>query len=71
VVMGAFMRAHTNLGWVISRVFAVLVMRQNDLPPIYDWCAQATFYRTLLSVQGILLEVTPTIYSSCLANYNV
>ena len=37
----------------ISRVFAVLVIRQNDLPPIYDWCARATFYRTLLSVQGI------------------
>jgi hypothetical protein len=54
VVMGAFMRAYTNLGCAgISRVFAVLVMRQNDLPPIYDWCARATFYRTLLSVQGI------------------
>jgi len=42
-----------GVGAGISRVFAVLVMRQNDLPPIYDWCARATFYRTLLSVQGI------------------
>ena len=43
-----------RVGASISRVFAVLVIRQNDLPPIYDWCVWATFYRTLLSVQGIL-----------------
>ena len=42
-----------GVGAGISRVFAVLMMRQNDLPPIYNWCARATFYRTLLSVQGI------------------
>ena len=53
--MGLFIRAHINLGWVcasILRVFAVLVIRQNDLPPIYDWCARATFYRTLLLTRG-------------------
>jgi len=31
-------------------------MRQNDLPPIRDWRARATFYRTLLSVQGIKIN---------------
>ena len=47
----------------ISRIFAVLVIRQNDLPPIYDWCARATFYRTLLSVQGIVQEKDQTEWS--------
>jgi hypothetical protein len=34
-------------------------MQQNDLPPICDWCARATFYRTLLSVQGIIAAAWP------------
>ena len=50
-----------KFGVGISRVFAVLVIRQNDLPPIYDWCARATFYRTLLSVQGIERMLTPAV----------
>ena len=59
VVISAFMRAHINLGWVrASHVFSQSwVIRQNDLPTIYDWCARATFYRTLLSVQGIKTAV--------------
>ena len=50
-----------GVGMGISRIFAVLVIRQNDLPPIYDWCARATFYRTLLSVQGIERMLTPAV----------
>ena len=55
----------------ISRVFAVLVVRQNDLPPIYDWCARAIFYRMLLLVQGISfnkINFIPSVFSRLIVN---